>query len=1022
MTRFLFCCSIFCSLLSIANAQSYEMSPDFIKELSSDSFAQSIMVLSIDDAEGGYPNLRLAPLKKLSNLRELNFKHWVYGKERETLIQFNVETFEQMVKIDSIPKEVNSMQVLELLDNYPDLEVLNFSFQNQNAWEAMHDYYGEELFQLLLKDLDNCWEKDWQDIAKTKKRFLASFGRSVEEKGIDFNSYPFNKIPDATSCLGAAFSEKWKAYFQFEKNYHRQREMFAADGWKFLGYFIPKDQLENLKKANADLPEIAQMQKVAPKRHHFFRQQAQEGLRALGLSGYSPIEQLMSQLPQLQKLKVLEIKDYPDLEQELPQLLKVLAKLPNLEILKIEHCHLKKLPKEIALLKKLKALYLSNNEIEQVGRGLDQLKSLEILDLSHNPIRTYEDAFYQCSSIKALNLAYCPIFPPRIEELSQLTDLSLEGCPILTLQEINFALQSLLELEKLNLKSTGLGEFPSNLKYLRNLDELNLENNQLSEWPIDFASWPAMSIQLEANFLAPLTQKVRPTVYGLDLQWKYLRSSFSHRQISKADPIQRVELLKEDLLPLDKDQEVYLASKDWQKTNKGFSFGGTLHLPSARMETDFGSYNMNSSWIELNHLKVLELYLLARKRSPEGLLTGPNYNFKEKISSQILNFHAKLHLNPPYNKLFPWEEEQGYPFLESLDTAYVYYPNYDQKQFYISLKPFQLRDLDSLSAESLRFDAQLDAGFLSTPLNCTLKPRLHDLSLGFEQEVENLVLYSSGLRFKGLLDLSNEGLLAQGELSTENWRAQADYIRFEMDRIYLNASEFKMKKGKKQKNVQLLYFPYEDKLLMSEDELPFSLWSAANHDFLMEAGILNWPIPSSKGKHFIAISQLKTNSIHQFHSEGEMSIYCYFPLSLANIILEDFDAAVLEEMDREEAAFIFNNLSMNWDAKKGVLESQAGDGLSQKIRLNAIAGQMVDRPLAVQIEIKPDEQGDQFEWYFEKSGGHWYYFSLKNNQLETLSNHEAYNEAVKALKKKERLSKLPNRQKFEIKLARVNEN
>jgi Leucine-rich repeat (LRR) protein len=153
----------------------------------------------------------------------------------------------------------------------------------------------------------------------------------------------------------------------------------------------------------------------------------------------------------------------------------VLGSITSLTCLRLHDNLIEVLPKAIVSLVHLKRLMLHNNRLREVPDGIKALVDLRFLSLNNNPLKTL------CYGIGAL---------------TRLVDLVLDGLPDLETppkdirikgpQQIvrYFArIQEVWHTRYLDLSSSGLRQFPTELRFLESMTSLNLSHNTLRDIP-----------------------------------------------------------------------------------------------------------------------------------------------------------------------------------------------------------------------------------------------------------------------------------------------------------------------------------------------------------------------------------------------------------------------------------------------------------------------------------------------------------------------------------------------------------
>ncbi len=160
-------------------------------------------------------------------------------------------------------------------------------------------------------------------------------------------------------------------------------------------------------------------------------------------------------------------------------------KMPGLERLSLEDCHLECIPPEIGFLKGLKTLNLSSNAIRMLPEELGQLQSLTRLDLSVNYISRLPTSFSQLHMLQDLSIQSTLLeeLPDDINNVRDLKVLSLEKCRLKILPS---GITELANMKELYLAVNPLGQLPENIGHLPTLETLTIERTLIRTLPPSF--------------------------------------------------------------------------------------------------------------------------------------------------------------------------------------------------------------------------------------------------------------------------------------------------------------------------------------------------------------------------------------------------------------------------------------------------------------------------------------------------------------------------------------------------------
>lgn len=216
-----------------------------------------------------------------------------------------------------------------------------------------------------------------------------------------------------------------------------------------------------------------------------------------------------------------------------------------------------------------------------------------------------------------------------------------------------------------------------------------------------------------------------------------------------------------------------------------------------------------------------------------------------------------------------------YPIFQALNNSYVYYDDrkihdgiYDRKRFYMALEPFTIDSLDNATTDGILFDATFHSAEIF-PVFAQPLQVMPDYSLGFATEMPGTPIYRGTGEFTGGLELSNQGLHAEGELEYIQSLTKSPDILLFPDDAKGRASSFTIEEslaGKGYPDAQgsdnpFHWKPYQGWLKASSRNIPFSMYSDIT---VVAEGTLNY------GKHGLyGTGELRyDNAKHNSEEEG----------------------------------------------------------------------------------------------------------------------------------------------------------
>ncbi|KAK0089106.1 hypothetical protein PV325_009137 [Microctonus aethiopoides] len=206
------------------------------------------------------------------------------------------------------------------------------------------------------------------------------------------------------------------------------------------------------------------------------------------------LERLYGELTELGCLRTLNIRHNNIKTSGIPAELFHLEELTTLDL---SHNNLKEIPEGLEKARSLLNLNLSHNHIESIPNTLFiHLTDLLFLDLSHNQLETLPPQTRRLANLQTLNLNNNPLghFQLRqLPSLMSLTTLQMRNTQR-TLNNIPASLESLTNLQELDLSQNALSRVPDALYSLPNLRRLNLSDNQISELSTAIEMWQKLEV------------------------------------------------------------------------------------------------------------------------------------------------------------------------------------------------------------------------------------------------------------------------------------------------------------------------------------------------------------------------------------------------------------------------------------------------------------------------------------------------------------------------------------------------
>jgi len=242
--------------------------------------------------------------------------------------------------------------------------------------------------------------------------------------------------------------------------------------------------------------------------------------------------------------------------------------------------------------------------------------------------------------------------------------------------------------------------------------------------------------------------------------------------------------------------------------------------------------------IELNETDSMSFSVRSHEPDSRG-----NYDLV-RVKTVLEGINGELLVDHPNNKSgqLPYPR---YPIFNSNNESFVYYDRdfvqdgvYDRDNVHFKLIPFSIDSLDNATTDNIAFDGV----FISTGIfpdfydYLTVQP---DYSLGFNTETpeEGYTVYDGKALYKGPIDMSYEGLRADGKLEYLSATAITNTMIMFPDSARANVNTFTLEAQAapveypdvKARQVNMLYQPHQENMELTYSNQPFEIFAGQTH-------------------------------------------------------------------------------------------------------------------------------------------------------------------------------------------------
>ena len=262
--------------------------------------------------------------------------------------------------------------------------------------------------------------------------------------------------------------------------------------------------------------------------------------------------------------------------------------------------------------------------------------------------------------------------------------------------------------------------------------------------------------------------------------------------------------------------------------NRDISFSGRIDAGRFVMFVTDGAFSYEKFHLDLPQVDSLYFYVkMFDKPDEERLVRTPLRGLVATIQIDESNNHNGL------------KATTGYPVLTSKEPSYVYYDvqdmqhgAYKKDNFYFTLDPFVVNNLDDFETDSLWFDGVLTSAGIFPEFREPLRVQ-PDYSLGFVRQTppEGFPTYGGKGRFTNTIDLSYHGLHGRGRLDYLTSTTLSNAILFLPDSMYAVTDTFYVREEQGFPEIHNgraieRWHPYEDSMQVAQMRggTPFSMF------------------------------------------------------------------------------------------------------------------------------------------------------------------------------------------------------
>lgn len=277
------------------------------------------------------------------------------------------------------------------------------------------------------------------------------------------------------------------------------------------------------------------------------------------------------------------------------------------------------------------------------------------------------------------------------------------------------------------------------------------------------------------------------------------------------------------------------------KKNRDMDFDGKIFAGYGVLEGKDYHFDYQKFQIILDSVRFFDLFVPSLEELDEN---GQPKAYS--IGSRVEHLSGVLLIDAPNNKSGQ-EDIVIFPSLQTNTDAFVFYDidstaaaTYPRDSFYFRVAPFSFNHLDRFTAKDVQFKGELHSAEIFPDFKETLRLQEDDFSLGFISETpkEGYPVYQGKGNYTGNVNLSNKGLLGEGQLKYLGASVDAKGISFRPEELSARADQFNLEEDRTSAvqtpkvrgvDVSIDWRPYQDSMYVRSETAPFKLFDKDNH-------------------------------------------------------------------------------------------------------------------------------------------------------------------------------------------------